>query len=88
METELGEIILYRSEDGQTILAVHLREETVWLTQAQMQKLVGRELSVITKYINNVLERVSWTIIKYVQNLHILRLTVKRIRLSIITLTS
>jgi hypothetical protein len=54
MDTNLGEIILYQSEDGSTTLNVHLREETVWLTQAQMEELFGRERSVITKHINNV----------------------------------
>lgn len=54
MDTNLGDIVLYQSEDGRTSLAVHLREETVWLTQAQMQELFGRERSVITKHINNV----------------------------------
>ena len=54
MDTNLGEIILYQSENGSTTLTVHLREETVWLTQAQMQELFSRERSVITKHINNV----------------------------------
>ncbi len=45
-----------------------------------MQELFSRERSVITKYINNVFkEGELWTRIKYVQNLHILRLTIKRI---------
>jgi len=54
MDTNLGEIVLYQTEDGRTSLTAHLREETVWLTQAQMQELFGRERSVITKHINNV----------------------------------
>jgi prophage maintenance system killer protein len=33
---------------------VHLKDETVWLSQAQMQELFGRERTVITKHINNV----------------------------------
>lgn len=57
MDTKLGKIVLYQSEDGQASLAVHLREETVWLTQAQIQELFGRERSVITKHINNVFKK-------------------------------
>ncbi len=49
-----GEIILYQSDDGQSSVDVQLKDETVWLTQAQMQKLFGRERSVLTKHINNV----------------------------------
>jgi hypothetical protein len=54
MDTNLGEIVLYQSEDGSTSLSVNLQEETVWLTQAQMLELFGRERSVITKHINNI----------------------------------
>jgi len=39
MNLDKGELILYRSEDGQTGLDVHLRDETVWRTQAQMVDL-------------------------------------------------
>ncbi|XCN75074.1 MAG: virulence protein RhuM/Fic/DOC family protein [Candidatus Electrothrix aestuarii] len=49
-----GEVILYQTEDGQTGIDVQLKDETVWLTQAQMQELFGRERSVLTKHINNV----------------------------------
>ncbi|MCI5121357.1 MAG: hypothetical protein D3908_09260 [Candidatus Electrothrix sp. AUS4] len=46
--------LLYQTEDGSSSLDVQLVDETVWLTQAQMQELFGRERSVLTKHINNV----------------------------------
>ena len=49
-----GELILYQTNDGQAGLDVRLINETVWLSQGQMQELFGRERSVITKHINNV----------------------------------
>ncbi|MCI5163295.1 MAG: hypothetical protein D3917_15005, partial [Candidatus Electrothrix sp. AX5] len=49
-----GEVILYQTEDGSSSFDVQLINETVWLTQAQMQELFGRERSVLTKHINNV----------------------------------
>lgn len=49
-----GEIIIYQSPDGHTQLDVKLEEDTVWLTQAQMVDLFGRERTVITKHINNI----------------------------------
>jgi hypothetical protein len=52
--SENGEIILYQSPDGETNIEVHLKDETVWLTQAQMAKLFQTERSVITKHINNI----------------------------------
>lgn len=50
----LGEVVMYRTEDGRMALDVRLAGETVWLTQAQMVDLFGRERSVITKHIRNV----------------------------------
>jgi prophage maintenance system killer protein len=54
MTLEQGEIILYKSDDGQAAVDVRLQDETVWLSQSHMQELFGRERSVITKHINNV----------------------------------
>lgn len=47
-----GEIVLYQPDE--TIrLEVRMEDETVWLTQAQMALLFGRDRSVIGKHINN-----------------------------------
>jgi prophage maintenance system killer protein len=54
MENNLGEIVLYQAEDGQTALDVHLKDETVWLTQKQISSLFETERSVVTKHISNV----------------------------------
>jgi hypothetical protein len=52
-----GEIILYQTSDSQTALEVRFEEETVWLTQAQMVDLFGRDRTVITKHINNIFKQ-------------------------------
>lgn len=49
-----GEILLYESEEGKMTLQVQLQNDTVWLTQAQMAELFGKERSVISKHISNV----------------------------------
>ena len=49
-----GEVILYEAPDGAVRVDVRLVHETVWLTQAQMVELFGRERSVITKHVRNV----------------------------------
>jgi len=54
INSDLGEIILYQSKDGQAALDVHLQNETVWLTQAQMEKLFQRDQSVISRHVNNI----------------------------------
>ena len=48
-----GEIVLYNPDD--TIrLEVRMNDETVWLSQAQMAELFGRERTVIGKHIRNI----------------------------------
>lgn len=54
MNSDLGEIILYQSEDGTSALDVHLKNETVWLTQAQMVELFQRDQSVLSRHVSNV----------------------------------
>lgn len=54
MAFEQGELILYKSEDGQAAVDVRLKDEPVWLPQAQMTELFGRDLSVISRHVNNV----------------------------------
>ena len=49
-----GEVVLYEAPDGQIRLDVRLEHDNVWLTQAQMAELFGRERSVITKHLRNV----------------------------------
>jgi hypothetical protein len=49
-----GEVVLYEAPDGGVQLDVRLERETVWLTQAQMADLFGRERSVVTKHLRNV----------------------------------
>jgi hypothetical protein len=48
-----NEIILYKPNDT-VHLEVYLEKETVWLSQAQMVLLFGRDQSVISKHIGNV----------------------------------
>jgi hypothetical protein len=50
----LGQVVLFQAADGQVSLDVRLEADTVWLSQAQMAELFGRERSVISKHISNV----------------------------------
>ena len=49
-------MLIYQSEDGKIKTDVRFKNETVWLSQAQMCELFGRERSVITKHIRNIFE--------------------------------
>ena len=49
-----NEIILYRPNELTEHIEVRINEDTVWLTQAQMVILFGRDQSVISKHIRNI----------------------------------
>ena len=50
----MGEIVLYQTEDGVTKLNVHLQDESVWLSQDQIAELYQRDKSVISRHIRNI----------------------------------
>jgi hypothetical protein len=56
MDSSLGDssLILYQTEDGQTRVEVHLLDETVWLTQAQMAELFSKDKRTISEHIQNI----------------------------------
>ncbi|MGB2130644.1 MAG: RhuM family protein [Marinobacterium sp.] len=52
--TDQQQVHLFVSQDGQAQLEVALEQETVWLSQAQMCELFGRDQSVISRHVRNV----------------------------------
>jgi prophage maintenance system killer protein len=66
-----GEVVLYRARGGKVELQVRVESDTVWLTQAQMATLFGRERSVVTKHLRNVFREHELDQKSNVQNLHI-----------------
>ncbi|MBU4524923.1 MAG: virulence RhuM family protein [Desulfomicrobium sp.] len=48
----MPEISIYRTESG--VIEVHLGQDTVWLNQAQMVALFGRDQSVISRHVGNI----------------------------------
>ena len=51
---EDNKIIIYQTADNQTQIDVHMENETVWLTQAQMAELFQKDRTVISRHIRNV----------------------------------
>jgi hypothetical protein len=49
-----GEIIIYQNKEGNIRFDVRLEDETVWLTQAQMAELFGKNKRTISEHITNV----------------------------------
>ncbi|NIA02490.1 MAG: cell filamentation protein Fic [Nitrospirae bacterium] len=49
-------IIIYQTENGQTRIDVQFQDETVWLTQNQMETLFDKSRSTINEHINNIFD--------------------------------
>lgn len=56
MKSKEPQIIIYKTDDGQTKLRVKIEDETVWLTQDQMAELFEKSKSTINEHIRNVYE--------------------------------
>lgn len=52
----MEEIVLFKSTDGEVSLPVSTDGDTVWLSQAQMAELFGKDRTVVGKHIKNAIE--------------------------------
>lgn len=64
-------IEIYQTPDGQIHVEVRFGQETVWLSQAQMVKLFGRDQSVISRHINNAVDEGEISEKSNMQKMHI-----------------
>ena len=55
-DSDVGQVLIYQSESGQTRQEVHLSEETVLLTQAQMAELFQTSVDNIILHLKNIYE--------------------------------
>ena len=53
---EQSDIIIYTSPDGDVLVNVFYRNETLWLTQKQMSELFGVNRTVVTKHLRNIFD--------------------------------
>lgn len=53
---QLQDIVVFRPKGNKVSVEVKLKDETVWLTQAQMAELFLTERSVVTKHLRNILQ--------------------------------
>lgn len=51
-----SEIVLYKTSDGKVRIDTVFRNETIWLTQAQMADLFGVNIPAISKHLTNIYE--------------------------------
>ena len=55
-QEDKGQILLYKTPDGESRIEVRLQDETVWLNLDQMAELFQRNKSTISRHIKNVFE--------------------------------
>ncbi len=51
-----SELLLYKTEDGQTKIEVRLEDETVWLTQADLIEIFQSSKSNISEHIKHIFD--------------------------------
>ncbi len=51
---EQNQIEIYQANDGTTQIKVQFEQDTVWLTQAQMAELFGKDVRTISEHIQNI----------------------------------
>jgi len=49
-----SELLIYQAPDGRVKIDVRLEDETVWLTQAHMAELFGKNKKTISEHILNI----------------------------------
>ncbi len=69
--TDTSQIEIYQSHDGQAKVDVRFEQETVWLSQAQMTELFGRDQSVISRHIANAMSDEEVSEKSNMQKMHI-----------------
>ena len=55
-DSDVGQVLIYQSESGQTRLEVRLSGETVWLTQVHMAELFQTSADNISLHLKNIFE--------------------------------
>jgi hypothetical protein len=64
-----SEIILYQTQDGKVKIDCRFAGDTLWLSQAQIAELFGRDISVISRHIKNIFAEVELDQKSNLQNL-------------------
>lgn len=72
-EQTVDQIEIYQSDDGEAQIEVRFSVETVWITQAQMVDLFGRDQSVLSRHIRNAEKDGEVDLQRNMQKMHIAR---------------
>lgn len=72
----VAKVEIYESADGKAQVDVRLEQKTVWLSQAQMTELFGRDQSVISRHMTNAINDEEVVEKNNMQKMHIANQTV------------
>ncbi len=53
---QVGEFLLYTTEDGQSRVECRFENETIWLSQALMAELFDRDIRTINEHLKNIFQ--------------------------------
>ena len=67
----VAKVEIYESADGKVQVDVRFEQETVWLSQAQMNELCGRDQPVIFRHIANAIKDEEIAVKSNMQKMHI-----------------
>jgi hypothetical protein len=67
-----SELILSRTEDGETKVEVRLQDEKIWLTQKLMTELFQKDIRIINKHIKNIVAEGELALQRVVRNFRII----------------
>ena len=56
MTENTRQIEIYQTEDGQAEIQIRLEQDTLWLSQAQLAELFGKDVRTINEHIKNILK--------------------------------
>ncbi|MGH9468484.1 MAG: RhuM family protein [Terriglobales bacterium] len=55
-DAPIGEIVLYQTDDGRTRVECRFAEESIWLTQALIAELYGKDVRTVNEHLLNLFE--------------------------------
>lgn len=73
-EAPQGEFILFRSEDGQTRVECRFESDTLWLSQASIAELYGKDVRTINEHLVNIFSEGELTQNATIRKFRIVRL--------------
>lgn len=75
---EQNQIEIYQANDGSTQINVQFEQDTVWLTQAQMAELFGKNVRTVNEHIQNIYASEKLASDSTIRNFRIVRQEGKR----------